>query len=192
MNDDTPAKTLNAEDLREAALAAARAYGVNELVIVGRASLAATLPEADASLRATMDVDLFPPFDQSKAAVWAAADTKLGRLSEFRNEHGFYVERVAEWTTDILPSSWRDRATTFDIEGIRVTIIHPLDLVISKLVAGRDKDYWFVRQFVELGASSAQEITDFIQANCELERQQALCASLHTSLNFEQDEDIDF
>ncbi len=156
-------KSLDAGDLRLAILAAAKAYDSKSFVIVGRASLAASLPDCDPSLRSTMDVDLFPPWNEGKTAVWAAADITIGRVSAFRKEHGFYVERVAEWTTKLLPPGWDGRMVRFVIDDIDVGALHPMDLVCAKLQAGRHKDLLFVRSAIESGVTSKEAVHAFVQ-----------------------------
>lgn len=138
----------------------------------------------------TMDVDLFPPWDESKAAVWAAADFSIGRLSAFRREHGFYVERVAEWTTRQLLPGWEKRVSTFEVNGIQASAIHPFDLICAKLQAGRTKDRSFVKKSLELGVVKLTEIESFLHTHSE---DAALSASLsqqlHDALNFTEEED---
>ena len=164
MNSDAqePIPSLGMEDVREAVLAAAEAYGSSRFIIVGRASLAVTMPESDPLLRATMDVDLFPPWDESKAAVWAAADLSIGRLSPFRREHGFYVERVAEWTTRQLLPGWEQRVSAFEVNGIQARAIHPFDLICAKLHAGRPKDRAFIKKALEHEVVKLTEFQAFI------------------------------
>ncbi len=190
LDDQEPILSLGIEDVREAVLAAAKAYDSKSFIIVGRASLAVTMPDADPLLRATMDVDLFPPWDESKAAVWAAADLSIGRLSPFRREHGFYVERVAEWTTRQLLPGWEQRVFTFEVSGIQASAIHPFDLICAKLQAGRTKDRAFVKKALELGVVNLTEIEAFFQ---EKSGDEALLTTLMQRLNdaldFTEEED---
>lgn len=189
-DDREPIPSLAIDDVREAVLAAAKAYDSKNFIIVGRASLAVTMPDADPLLRATMDVDLFPPWDESKAAVWAAADLSIGRLSPFRREHGFYVERVAEWTTRQLLPGWEQRVFTFEVSGIQASAIHPFDLICAKLQAGRAKDRAFVKKALELGVVNLTEIEAFFQ---EKSGDEALLTTLtqrlNDALNFTEEED---
>lgn len=189
-DDQEPIPSLGMEDVREAVLAAAEAYGSRRFIIVGRASLAVTMPESDPLLRATMDVDLFPPWDESKAAVWAAADLSIGRLSPFRREHGFYVERVAEWTTRQMLPGWEQRVSTFEVSGIQASAIHPFDLICAKLQAGRTKDRAFVKKALELGVVNLTEIEAFFQDKSGDEALlTTLTQRLNDALDFTEEED---
>ncbi|MBL9145025.1 MAG: hypothetical protein JNM99_15200 [Verrucomicrobiaceae bacterium] len=190
MMDDADIRSLGLDDLREAVRAAASAYQSDSFVIVGRASLAATLPDCDPELRATMDVDLFPPWDETNAAKWAAADVHVGRVSDFRRQHGFYIERVAEWTVKLLPESWEDRAARFEVDGIRVLAIHPLDLIYTKLQAARQKDLLFVKSAIELGLISITEIETFVaEKTTDHQSAAALLQQLEAAKTFEEDDD---
>lgn len=189
-DDQEPISSLSMEDVREAVLAAAEAYGSSHFIIVGRASLAVTMPESDPLLRATMDVDLFPPWDESKAAVWATADLSIGRLSPFRREHGFYVERVAEWTTRQMLPGWEQRVSTFEVSGIQASAIHPFDLICAKLQAGRTKDRAFVKKALELGVVNLTEIEAFFQDKSGDEALlTTLTQRLNDALEFTEEED---
>lgn len=189
-DDQEPIPSLGMEDVREAVLAAAEAYGSSRFIIVGRASLAVTMPESDPLLRATMDVDLFPPWDESKAAVWAAADLSIGRLSPFRREHGFYIERVAEWTTRQLLPGWEQRVSTFEVSGIQASAIHPFDLICAKLQAGRPKDRAFIKKTLELGVVNLTEIEAFFQDKSGDEALlTTLTQRLNDALDFTEEED---
>ncbi len=167
-DDQEPSRTLSMDDVILAVRTAAEAYGVKSFVVVGRGSLAASMSGASAELRATMDVDLFPPWDESKAAVWAAADTRIGRRSAFRAEHGFYVERVGEWTLLSQPKGWEDRALRMRVDDIEVAVLHPLDLAYNKLEAGREKDLAFMAEGLRSGAFVYAEVRRFIE-NAELD-----------------------
>jgi hypothetical protein len=166
--------SMNLGHLEAAVRAAADAYGESAFVIVGRASLAATLPNSPAELRATMDVDLFPFWREELAASWAAADVHIGRGSQFNAEHGFYVERVAEWSVSQLNPAWRDRCVRLALDDVEVLVLHHLDLTMSKLLANRQKDLWFVNRLISTGTSDKDTIRDFLIANAVDEEQKNL------------------
>ena len=164
LDDDTPiSRPLTFEDVKLAVRTAAAAYGSQQFTLVGRGSLAASMPDSAESLRATIDIDLFPPWKPEQALPWAVADTKIGRYSVFQDQHGFYVERVGEWTLLNQPHGWEDRALKFEIDGVHVVVIHPLDLAYNKLEAGRRKDIDFMREGLSSGAYNLAEVESFIR-----------------------------
>lgn len=161
-NDSPITRPLTLEDVKLAVRTAATAYGCLKFTLVGRGSIAASMPDSADGLRSTIDIDLFPPWEPEKALLWAVADTKIGRYSVFQNEHGFYVERVGEWTLLSQPKGWDQRALKLVIDDIEVLVIHPLDLAYNKLEAGRDKDIAFMREGLTSGAYLFSEVESFI------------------------------
>ena len=163
LDDDTPiTRPLTFEDVMLAVQTAAEAYGCRQFTLVGRGSLAASMPDSAETLRATIDIDLFPPWNPDQALPWAVQDTKIGRYSVFQDKHGFYVERVGEWTLLNQPAGWEDRALKLVIDGIDVVVLHPLDLAYNKLEAGREKDIEFMRDGLVCGAYKLAEVEAFI------------------------------
>lgn len=113
---------------------AAEVDGERQFIVVGRGSVAVTLPDSSDDLRRTNDIDLFAPFDPAKADAWAKADASVAAESPFFVEHGFYIERVGEWTLLSQPAGWPQRATQMQIDDIVVIVLHPLDLAYKLLL----------------------------------------------------------
>lgn len=159
----TSASSLGTEDFRAAILAAAEVYGRREFVVVGRGSLSASLPDSSHLLRMTEDIDLFPLGADLDFEMLAKHDPELGLQSDFFARHGFYVQRVGDWTVMGQPAGWQERALRFDIEGVQALVLHPLDLAYNKLEAGRPKDIDFMREGLNCKAYDYLEVRDFIQ-----------------------------
>jgi hypothetical protein len=69
-------------------------------------------------------------------------DGAIGELSNFHETFGCYAQGVSV-STAILPQGWRDRIVTFTTPSTapgRGLCLDPHDCVVSKLVAGREKD----------------------------------------------------
>jgi hypothetical protein len=159
----TPENSLGTEDFRAAILAAAEVYGRREFVVVGRGSLSASLPNSSHLLRMTEDIDLYPLGEDLDYAVLASHDSELGLQSDFFAKHGFYVQRVGDWTVMGQPVGWQERALRFDFDGVQAIVLHPLDLAYNKLEAGRPKDIDFMREGLNCNAYDYVEILEFIQ-----------------------------
>ena len=142
---------------------AAEVYQCDHFIVVGRGSLSVSMPDAPAVMRTTSDIDLFSTFDKERVDAWAAADASIGAGSEFFDQHGFYIERVGEWTLMDQPEGWQDRAIKLNIEGIDVLVLHSLDLAYNKLEAGRDKDINFIAEGLRCGVSQLDALEDFIR-----------------------------
>ncbi|MCU1499716.1 MAG: hypothetical protein JWM47_3669 [Acidimicrobiales bacterium] len=96
------------------------------------------------------------------AAKADRVDGVIGDGSMFQQTHGIYGQGV-ELSTATLPSGWRDRLVPFDrldAEPARAQCLDPHDLVVSKLVAGREKDYEFVAALLDAGLISADLVIE--------------------------------
>ncbi len=91
-----------------------------------------------------------------KSETRAEINKKLGVFSSYQLEHGFYADALG-LATVILPTGWQERLQKFEDENGNVIAyvaeIH--DIAISKLIAGREKDFLFlkelfVREFIEI------------------------------------------
>ncbi len=112
-----------------------------------------------------MEADLYPPDEPDKADL---IDGCIGELSPFHQTFGYYAHGVGPETAT-LPSGWRGRLIRVENEntgGTTGLCLAPVDLAISKLLAGRPKDVDFVRQMIHIGAVTAEAIR---QAFVELE-----------------------
>lgn len=156
-------KPLGYSEFVTAVRKAAEVYGERMFVVVGRGSLSATMPDAAASLRMTGDIDLFSPFNAERMDAWTEADRTVSVESAFFIEHGFYIERVGEWTLLSQPAGWQQRALALTIDDIEVLVIHPLDLAYNKLEAGRPKDIAFLREGLTSGAYKLADVEAFIR-----------------------------
>ncbi len=157
------AKALTLASFEIAIRKAAEVYGEKQFIVVGRGSLAVTLPECADDLRRTADIDLFAPYDPDKIDAWAALDSTIAVESAFFVEHGFYIERVGEWTLLSQPSGWQERALHLYVDDIEVYVLHPLDLAYNKLEVGRPKDIEFMRLGFNCKAYEYVEVLEFIQ-----------------------------
>jgi hypothetical protein len=72
-------------------------------------------------------------------------DGSIGEGSPFHETFGYYAQGVDE-TTAVLPRGWRDRLIVLrdqSTRGATGLCLEVHDLVVSKCVAGRDKDRRF-------------------------------------------------
>lgn len=82
-----------------------------------------------------------------KSETRAEINKKLGVFSRFQVEHGFYADALG-LATVILPTGWQKRLLPLKDENgnviANVAEIH--DVAVSKLIAGRDKDFVFLKE----------------------------------------------
>lgn len=139
--------------------AAATITGDGDIVIIGsQAILGAAdvgwLPE-EATMSMEADLAFRNDLDAAKAD---AVDGAIGELSNFHETYGYYAQGV-EIRTAVLPAGWEHRAEILDRADSRpgfARCLEPHDLVVSKLVAGREKDISYARALIGHGIVKAE------------------------------------
>lgn len=136
---------MTREQLEHLVRAAAHIVDDEELIIVGSQAVLGQFPNAPSVLLVSNEADLYP---KNKPELADLIDGTLGELSPFHETFGYYAHGVGE-TTATLPAGWQDRLVAVKSEGTRGATgwcLEVHDLVVSKLVAGREKDLDFARE----------------------------------------------
>lgn len=123
--------------------AAGNIVDARELVIIGSQAILGSFPNAPSELTVSEEADTFPLQYPEKSDL---IDGSIGEKSPFHNAFGYYAHGVGPETA-VLPQNWKDRLVRIQNENTRGIIglcLSPLDLAISKLAAGREKDLQFV------------------------------------------------
>lgn len=127
---------------------AAEVVVIGSQAILGSYSEHVLPPEAFRSI----EVDL-AFFDDDGEERSNRVDGAIGELSHFHERYGYYAQGVSV-STAILPSGWRDRLIVLDTPGTapaRGLCLEPHDLVVSKLIAFRQKDREFASTMLRAG-----------------------------------------
>ncbi|MCB1056130.1 MAG: hypothetical protein KDD11_11575 [Acidobacteria bacterium] len=141
---------MTREQLEHLVRAAANIADDPELIVVGSQAVLGQFPNAPAALLTSNEADLFPKNRPERADL---IDGTLGELSPFHETFGYYAHGVGE-ATAVLPQGWRERlipVTNANTRGATAWCLEIHDLVISKLVAGREKDLGFAREALTHG-----------------------------------------
>jgi hypothetical protein len=122
--------------------------------VIGSQSILGAIPEDRLPLAATASIEVDVAFlddpDDRKADQ---VDGAIGELSPFHETFGYYAQGVSV-STAVLPDGWRDRLVLVETASTapgRGYLLDPHDCVVSKLVAGREKDYSFAAALIEAG-----------------------------------------
>jgi hypothetical protein len=123
--------------------AAAGITGASEFVIVGSQAVLGQFPLAPDELLVSIEADVFSLRDPADNGL---IDGSIGEGSPFHQTFGYYAHGVSAETA-VLPAGWRERLVPVRNQntgaGTGLCLeIH--DLAVSKLVAGREKDFDFV------------------------------------------------
>ena len=155
---------MNRSELAHVLRAAAEVTNDPEILVIGSQAILASFSETELPDEAVHSIEVDLAFlddpDEHKAD---AVDGAIGELSLFHETFGVYGQGVSI-ATATLPSGWRDRLVAFaSVEAGASTAVclEPHDLVVSKLVAGREKDYRFAQallaaRLVDLGTLLAR------------------------------------
>jgi Nucleotidyltransferase of unknown function (DUF6036) len=142
------------EQLEHVLRAASQIANDPEILIVGSQSVLGAIPEdrlpAAATASIEVDVAFFDDPDDHKADQ---VDGAIGELSPFHETFGYYAQGVSV-STAVLPEGWRDRLVLVETASTapgRGYLLDPHDCVVSKLVAGREKDYQFAFALIDAG-----------------------------------------
>ncbi|MBM4078328.1 MAG: hypothetical protein FJ278_01430 [Planctomycetes bacterium] len=135
---------MRRQDLEHIIRAAGGIIQADELVIIGSQAILGSYPHAPPELLTSMEADVYPLTQPGKADL---IDGSIGEGSLFHMEFGYYAHGIGPETA-FLPARWRERLVPICNENTRrVTglCLHPCDLAVSKLLAGRDQDFRFVQ-----------------------------------------------
>ncbi len=163
---------MKRSDLEHVIRAAGSIAGTRELIIVGSQAILGTVANPPPDLTVSQEADLYPANAPEKADL---IDGSIGEKSPFHETFGYYAHGVSPETA-VLPADWKSRLVRVENQntnGIAGLCLSLVDLAVSKLAAGREKDLEFVRSlfqhkllkpadveavFGELGAERLQQI----------------------------------
>jgi hypothetical protein len=141
---------MTRQQLEHLIRAAATIADDNEVVVIGSQAVLAQFPNAPASMLVSNEADLYPKNRPERADL---IDGSIGELSPFHETYGYYAQGVGE-STAVLPRGWKDRLVAIRNENTRGAIglcLEVHDLVLSKYVAGREKDLRFTADAAKHG-----------------------------------------
>jgi hypothetical protein len=136
---------MTREQLEHLIRAAADIVADDEIVVIGSQAILGQFPNAPESMRVSIEADLFPQNYPERADV---IEGSIGELSPFHETFGYYAHGVAEETAR-LPQGWRERLIVVqnaNTRGVKGLCLEIHDLLVSKTIAGREKDLSFLRE----------------------------------------------
>jgi hypothetical protein len=128
-----------------------------QIVVIGSQAILGSFPNAPAELTVSEEADTYPMESPEKADL---IDGSIGEKSPFHDTFGYYAHGVAPGTA-VLPANWKARLVAVQNENTRGVVglcLSPVDLAVSKLAAGREKDMTFVTAMLRHRLITAEEI----------------------------------
>lgn len=144
-------------DLEHLIRAAGAITGSRRVVVIGSQAILGQFPnDAPEWALMSMEADLLPIDAPDTADLLTGT---IGELSAFHDSFGYYGDGVSIETA-VLPVGWESRLVSIENEntnGYAGLCLEIHDLLISKYIAGRQKDKEFCRAVI--GAGLADELT---------------------------------
>jgi hypothetical protein len=136
---------MRRHELEHVIRAAAAVAGDDELVVVGSQAILGQFPEAPESLLASKEADIYP---RNRPENSDEIEGSLGDGSYFDSTFGYYAHAVGPETA-IVPRDWEQRLVRVQNEntgGATGWCLEVHDLLLSKCVAGRERDWEYVEE----------------------------------------------
>jgi hypothetical protein len=152
---------LNRNQLEHLIRAAGTIADAKSIIVIGSQAILASLECPPVELAMSIEADLYP---EDKPELADLIDGCIGELSPFHETFGYYAQGVGR-DTAVLPTGWRDRLVPLENEntnGVRGLCLSPVDIVVSKIVAGREKDEVYVRAVFKYGILTLSEVGLFL------------------------------
>src|SRR5881397_1623527 len=133
--------------------AAAEVSGEQQFIVVGSQSVHAHTDNAPVEVLISKECDIWAKGEEEKLAV---VEEALGQRSAYFTKQGVYVDAV-EPGLILLPTGWESRLKPFHSGDVTAWCLDVNDLVVSKLNAGRLKDYEFINAVLRAGLADFDE-----------------------------------
>ncbi len=134
-----------------------------EILIIGSQAILGSFSEDLLPSAAVMSIEADIAFlDDPEERKSDAVDGAIGEDSRFHESFGIYGQGVSVSTAS-LPTGWKDRLVAFDdpeAGASKAVCLDPHDLVVSKLVAGREKDFAFARALLDAELVNADTLVE--------------------------------
>lgn len=152
---------MQREQLETALRAAADATGESEFILVGSQSVHVHTDSAPAEVLISKECDLWA---KARFEKLTSLEPLLGQRSAFAETYGYYVDAVDPGLI-LLPAGWEARLTPLRVGPVTAWCLEVNDLVVSKLNAGRLKDYEFIHAMLRLRLADTTVIEQRIWAS---------------------------
>ncbi len=148
---------MRREQLEHIIRASAELTRVRDIVVIGSQAILAVHPDAPMGMLVSIEADVFPRSHPERAGV---IDGAIGEGSQFHETFGYYAHGVGPESA-VAPAGWQERLVAVSgpgTAGATGWCLETHDLVLSKCVAGRTKDWEFAREALRHGLVDLSEL----------------------------------
>ncbi|MBE7500499.1 MAG: hypothetical protein HS113_09385 [Verrucomicrobiales bacterium] len=153
---------------------ASEVSGETEFIVVGSQAIHAYTDKAPVEVLVSKECDLWAKAKEEKLSCLEGV---LDARSPYFTEHGVYADPVSPGLV-LLPLGWEERLRAFQSGPVTAWCLEVNDLVVSKLNAGRLKDYEFINAVLRARLASFDEVVRRIETFPDLHQRSVLLARL--------------
>jgi hypothetical protein len=168
---------MRKSQLETALRAAAQACGQSDLVLAGSQSVYAHTDDVPVEVLASEECDVWAKGKEEKLVSIADG---FGKGSPYHLAHGVFVDPVEPGLV-LLPTGWENRLKPLRVGQMTAWCLDVNDLVVSKLNAGRLKDYEFINAVLRSRLADFDVIVKRIETFPDLHQRVVLLARLRIS-----------
>ena len=139
---------MNRTQLEHIIRAAGTIANTDSIIVIGSQAILASVDNPVPELAMSMEADVYP---NKCPELSDLIDGCIGELSPFHEQFGYYAQGVGPETA-ILPKGWQERLVSLANEntnGVTGWCLHPIDIMIAKLAAGREKDFRYAKAVID-------------------------------------------
>lgn len=148
----------------------------DEIIVIESQAILGEFPNASGALTVSNEADVYPRNLPERADL---IDGSIGEGSPFHDTFGYYAQGVGP-TTATLPEGWDARLVRVQNANTRGSVglcLEVHDLVLSKYVPGREKDFRFCRAAIAAGLLRRETLLERLPTMPLDERVRATVAS---------------
>jgi len=168
---------VNREQLLDLTARVKLVAGVEVPVIVGSQSLYAVTPHVPDIVKRSVECDFL--LLAAGAPAFRAVIEQIGFASSFQETHGYYADAVG-LATVVLPTGWQERLVPLrdDAGTLHAYCLEVHDTCVSKLLAGREKDFAFITDVLIRGLADLETLIARAELVAEMPHNNALLPRL--------------
>ena len=168
---------MNREQLLDLTARVKLVAGVEVPVIVGSQSLYAVTPHVPDIVKRSVECDFL--LLAAGAPAFRAVIEQIGFASSFQETHGYYADAVG-LATVVLPTGWQERLVPLrdDAGTLHAYCLEVHDTCVSKLLAGREKDFAFITDVLIRGLADLETLIARAELVAEMPHNNALLPRL--------------
>jgi hypothetical protein len=153
---------------------AARLFSRTEWIIFGSQAVHALTIRPPAEVLVSVECDIWLA---DEPAITSRLAAELGKDSQFAKDNGIYADPLPP-ELPLVPTGWRERLVAHRLGDVTALCLEIHDLIVTKLAAGRLKDYEFIAAIFLAKLAQAEEVLRRIQTFPDPHTQAVLLARL--------------